>query len=259
MYNSLKDFSIENKKLIVQEVKNRNLNSLFNIVPSDFYIEDLFKYDKIKIDRLHKKVIKEFFINFSILESKIPYNKKFAVLEPFTFDSNSIIDINKAAKKIATYLSLSNYTFIITPTNLDERTAGIIEINSQREVFIEVSKEIIKFNNILLATIAHEIVHQFLNINNIRFKDTIANERLTDLTCVYLGLGKIMLNGLWEEVYDLNYKYSAKAGYLNLSEIAFILNIIFTRYNNSKRDLLNGLDGQKSYLILKTNSSYDFF
>ena len=259
MYNSLKDYSIETRRNIVQEARKRKILSYFKIVPEDYLIQDSFKDDKIEIDLLPKRAIKEFFSNLSLLEAKIPFNIKTPVFEPFAFNSDNIVEINKVAKKIAAFLGIKNYTFIVTPTSLDNKTAGIIEVNNQKEVFIEVSNEILKFTNILLATLVHEIAHKYLNILNVGYNDPAANERLTDLACIYFGFGKIMLNGLAESVHISNYIYSSKSGYLSLNEIAFILNIIYSRYNNSKKDLLEGLDGQKAYMVLKTNRRYNFF
>jgi len=45
------------------------------------------------------------------------------------------------------------------------------------------------------VTICHEMAHVFLGRLLISLPETHANECLTDLTPVYLGLGSVMLNG----------------------------------------------------------------
>ena len=45
------------------------------------------------------------------------------------------------------------------------------------------------------AILAHELTHHFLFNKQIGYPDTDENERLTDLATVYLGLGKLTLNG----------------------------------------------------------------
>jgi hypothetical protein len=46
------------------------------------------------------------------------------------------------------------------------------------------------------ATLAHEISHQFLNLNDIFYPDLDKNEKLTDIVSIVLGFGKFVLNGL---------------------------------------------------------------
>jgi len=46
------------------------------------------------------------------------------------------------------------------------------------------------------AIVAHEITHAFLFSKGIGFPDTQANELLTDVSTIFIGLGKLLLNGL---------------------------------------------------------------
>ena len=46
------------------------------------------------------------------------------------------------------------------------------------------------------SILAHEITHAFLELKGIRLKDKDEHERLTDLGTIYIGLGKLTINGL---------------------------------------------------------------
>jgi len=59
---------------------------------------------------------------------------------------------------------------------------------------IRVSPTIGKYSDIMGALLAHEITHYFMFRKGINLKDHMENERFTDVSAVFLGLGKLMLN-----------------------------------------------------------------
>jgi len=61
--------------------------------------------------------------------------------------------------------------------------------------------------------VAHEITHVFLFSKGIFFNDVKENEMLTDLTSVFIGLGKLILNGKIV-ISDENFSYE-ELGYLS--------------------------------------------
>jgi hypothetical protein len=75
----------------------------------------------------------------------------------------------------------------------------------------------------LAAILAHEVTHHYLDSAQIRLADTNENEKLTDLACVFLGLVKLLLNGV-----DIRYDTSKAApadqptrlGYLAIDALA---------------------------------------
>jgi hypothetical protein len=75
------------------------------------------------------------------------------------------------------------------------------------------------------ATLAHELAHHFLEKRGVRLPNESENERLTDLATVYIGLGKLTLNG-YEPITRSQYRdrqlYTERVGYLSQSEIARI-------------------------------------
>jgi len=56
------------------------------------------------------------------------------------------------------------------------------------------------------AILAHEMTHAFLAYRGITLEDTKENEVLTDITTIFIGLGKLLLNGFTIESDNLNDK-----------------------------------------------------
>lgn len=51
--------------------------------------------------------------------------------------------------------------------------------------------------------LAHESAHHFMSVANIHAESDFENEMLTDLTAVYIGFGKLMLNGAQEDTMEI--------------------------------------------------------
>jgi hypothetical protein len=74
------------------------------------------------------------------------------------------------------------------------------------------------------------------------------NEILTDITSIFLGFGKLMLNGyeiVKESVNIVNYtRETIKIGYLNKKQIAFVYRLICAMRKIPKNDMLSGLSSE---------------
>jgi hypothetical protein len=132
------------------------------------------------------------------LEVKFGGVKSFPILEPFPCSilehgEPNILAIQSAAKVIATHSGLSDLTFAVAITNQPPDIAGHIELRyGSLEVFIELSRDIFCSRDSVLATLSHK----FLHMHGLRYGETqLEQELLTDVTAVYLGMGKLMLNG----------------------------------------------------------------
>jgi len=165
-----------------------------------------------------------------MLEKKVGTKTSYSILEPFYVNGRDIISIQNAGKKIANFIGLSNLTFIIANVKLKE--GGNIELGYENEVYINISDSIVDFDEVVLATLAHEITHKYMQINNISFGTNIVqqnmNEILTDVTAVFLGLGKLMLNGykLSKTNYQTNEITTLKSGYISLNQLAFVYRLV---------------------------------
>ena len=75
------------------------------------------------------------------------------------------------------------------------------------------------------AIIAHELSHQLLAGEGIWDEDVEANERLTDLTAVVAGMGKLLLNGLSAEAFDRP-GVSMRLGYLEPELVLYAYDLV---------------------------------
>jgi len=86
--------------------------------------------------------------------------------------SKDIIGIQNAGKIIAGFIGLSDYIFVIRINKLEKDIGGHIKIeHGKKEILIEISEEILKFNDTILTILAHEITHEYLYINNVSFSN----------------------------------------------------------------------------------------
>ncbi len=104
--------------------------------------------------------------------------------------------------------------------------AGSIRYAGTHAGIIEVASTNKHSHFILGATLAHELAHHYLACKGVRLSDTDENERLTDLATIYLGLGKLTLNGYEPQTWSVRKRngevttYTSKIGYLSQEEIA---------------------------------------
>jgi hypothetical protein len=180
-----------------------------------------------------------------LLESRIGAAVGYKTLEVDSFPDKC--NLEKAAEIIARFLGLAYLSFNIKVTKQKKDVAGHIELHRYKPqksdafggrahedslVFIEVSEDIASHPQARLATLAHEITHAYLHTYNVSCEDELENEKLTDIAAVFLGLGKLMLNGAetqWNS-YDTDPSsnqlqkttHTLKCGYISRVEFVFV-------------------------------------
>lgn len=184
------------------------------------------------------------------------------------FSSFDEIQIQKEASKMLKFVGLDNYIACLRYTNTQDNTGGNIDLDDSSNVFIEISKNLKGQNEKVLAVMAHEICHKVLYVHKLYYPNiSIENEILTDLATVYVGFGKLSLNGCYREYTsskteckdgeEVNIKTTHKEtiGYLSLSQFAKAYNIVCKLGNYSKTDLLSGLN-KHALGAVQSNSYY---
>lgn len=81
-----------------------------------------------------------------------------------------------------------------------ENAAGTVEYTSKSEYFVEIDNAFKNSVPAIASIISHEITHVWLAKYNLVLDDRESNEKLTDLTAIFLGLGVMILNGAWLKV-----------------------------------------------------------
>lgn len=197
-----------------------------------------------------------------MLENAVGANTKYRILDPLPFNPRDIIEIQEVAKKIAEFIGLDGLTFIVAIAKQKEKQGGHVELQAgQKEVFIEISDDTARFSEAVLATLSHEITHKYLQINGVSVGSSpvndYENEVLTDVTTVFLGLGKLMLNGCYVENTrqefradgTYNVTESLKSGYLEREQLAFVYQVVCAMRGISSKDMLSELSKEATAAV----------
>jgi len=171
----------------------------------------------------------------ALLEERLGMRATYRILEPFYLDPQDILEIQRAAKTLADFAGLPQFVFIVSAIAQKKNVGGQIDLrHGEEEVFIEVSQETANYQEAVLATLAHEIAHKVLHVNGISVGSgpfyQYENEILTDVAAVFMGLGKVLLNGCecHRTVQEATLggtkstTHSLKSGYLGLDQSAFV-------------------------------------
>jgi len=209
--------------------------------------------------------IEECIRKVTFLEKSLGMKTQYQILDPFPLYSKDIIGIQNAGKIIANFIGLSDYIFVISINKLEKDTGGHIDLEyGKKQVFIEISEEILKFKDAILAILAHEITHEYLYINNISFSNKYENEILTDITAIFLGFGKLILNGSENEDIWKNYYFGGSTtitdklgiGYLDRSKVAFVYLLVCNMRNISEKEYMSNLSNKSSQLLKESKRDY---
>jgi hypothetical protein len=149
--------------------------------------------------------IRDYLDKIFLLEERVGAKVGYQSFHPFSLSLalRDPLALNKAAREIADFVGIKDLV-VIAPTVHREDRAGHIDLGSTRDaLFIEIADDLLNFPLCVLATLAHELSHRYLQVHGISCGSGpefhYHNEILTDVTAVFLGLGKLMLNGCTEE------------------------------------------------------------
>lgn len=209
------------------------------------------------IEKLIQKLIQ--------LEKEVGSKTSYKLLDPFILNTKDIISIQIAARKIAEFIGLRNFTFVVSVNKQEENVAGKIELEwREREVFIDISDKIVNFPEAVLATLSHELAHKYLQVNQIKETVEFENEILTDVTTVFLGLGKLMLNGCEYSVqtfehYNNVVQEKFQLGYLKPNQIAFVYLLVCAMRKIPSNEYERGLSPSSINAIKMCEKNYSHY
>ncbi len=140
-------------------------------------------------------------------------------------------EIQSVINSIAKYLDvpLKFYFKFDWGLKMDPNTAGQIQ-EKQLSYCIKIPFFYAGKKFALGAILAHEVTHAFLFYKNIGYKKVKDNELFTDFSSIFLGLGKLILNGtINKENIDIN-----QLGYLTKDLVAYSYKkyVLFHSINN---------------------------
>lgn len=191
------------------------------------------------------------------LEKNIGKHISFKVLNPIDLMPYKD-DLNVLAKKIAEFVGLEA-TFIVTKGARGK--GGEIEYDGKVS-YIDINVNVCKSFSQTIAVLAHEIMHKYLKNKGLFYNLEIENEVLTDIATVYVGLGKLSLNGNYVEDRIINEQTIttnvSKVGYLDLESFCFIY-LLICKLRSINKDVVEfGLNRNVINMLNKVNDSFLF-
>lgn len=152
---------------------------------------------------------------FSEMNEFLP-KREFKKYEPSVdFNSNDYASIVLECNKIASFIGLHDYLINVNFDWFFDKAGEIsLNWNSNKEVNICLSKNILGKDMTALAVISHEICHKLLFIHGLYWpNDERKTELYTDLCTFYVGLGRLTLNGC--ETTETDSYSTVTVGYLS--------------------------------------------
>ena len=209
--------------------------------------------------------VKAFVAKLILLEQQTGASVQYRVMPPFTEPFPNQLSIQKTAKDIAAFIGLTDFIFIIAIAKQKEKVAGHIDLSTWgNEVHIEIDSDMMKFPDAVGATLCHEVCHKWLQVKGIKSPITIDNEILTDITSVFLGFGKIMLNGCrTQNVRSESIPNGTRtitetmtAGYLDRDQLAFVYGLVCAMRKIPLSESMRDLNGEAVSAVRSCDAFY---
>lgn len=204
-----------NENLLKRNFKNEEIEENINFLIKCLNEKDYERKDEFKVkDDLRRKLIYSRYDDKSI---KLLINEIF----------NHLGIWDRDVELVVTYKSSKIKTGI----------AGLYNYNLEKiEVFVDPNYS---FENIV-SIVAHECMHHFLAKKGIVLKDRMKNEIVTDLSLIYLGFSKYVLEGYKEKrrvIYeDETHRFvdRNKVGYLGYLDVKYAIKYIKKKIRKEK-------------------------
>lgn len=218
--------------------------------------------------------IQDYIDKIIILENCSQRMKNYSLMNPLKFDGNlDIIEIQRITKLLIQHIGYDKLIFTVVFKDFDKKegkaeeifsnTAGNVLLDDKEDVLIHISRGLDKYPDSILATLSHEISHKYIHFNGLTFNDTYENEIFTDLTSVYLGFGKLMLNGVEvvEKIRIENFEktYTKTVGYLKRDQLAIIYLAVNYLQGISKSSYYSNLKPEAFESVKKIEKEYNTF
>lgn len=211
----------------------------------------------------------DYLAKIRFLEQTVGETAKYEILDPFSVNPDDAIDVLNATKKIARFMGIPDFLYIVGKAKQKEGIGGKIDLGEKdNTIFIELGENAYATRDTLLAALSHELSHNYMKVRgiNARFRYKVAHEMeiLTDICAVYLGLGKLLLNGY--EVKTTSEQAvpggiqktvrEIKQGYLNIEQLAFVFHLICSMRNIPLNQALRGVNPEAAIAVGTISNAY---
>lgn len=182
----------------------------------------------------------------------------------------SIVSLNEIARLMVQHVGLYGYEPVIEYDRLEAGVAGHVELNNNldKQIHITLSDDMSIAREARLSALAHEICHKLLFTHNCYFPFMgDYNESLTDIATIYVGFGKLTLNGCLvvynksNRVFDLTTSnpslqtshITSYTGYLSLEQYAMAYRLVCHVNHIPQVDYEAGLDAEALPVMQSNN------
>lgn len=202
----------------------------------------------------------------ALLEQRIGLWKREPFEKPEDFSFMDPVALQKIAKQMASSVGLGDLIFIVSYAKQGANVAGHVELkHGQFEVFIEIYNEF-ECQESILAVLAHEIAHKFLHRRGVSLPVERDNEELTDIATIFMGFGRLSVNGCeaGRETLRLHEgKYAdatkrVKVGYLGLNSFAEAYFLHSLAAGLSQSQWRDGLTSQALQAVLQAELDHEW-
>jgi len=165
----------------------------------------------------------------------LPHVEHFHLLPPNVAQRGGAeVPLQEISSSLASHIRYEDKLFLVALTSLPRGTPARIELNSaERDVLVEVDSDAVCYPEVVTASLAHEITHEYLFSHGAYAESAceLNREALTDVGSVLLGFGKLMLRGSEVVKKHMESTEVLRAGYLSRSEFALLFEIVSTARN----------------------------
>jgi len=170
-----------------------------------------------------------------LLEETAGASVPYRAMPPISHGLQDYVAIQDVGRRIAGFVGLADLRFIVAFAAQEKGVGGSVDLSEgDKEVFVEVDPKLMGFPDAVAATLCHEACHKWLQTHGLRGTTDMDSEILTDITAVFLGLGKIMLNGYKTERTTRDttahgtreFTESLSVGYLDRPQLAFVYRLV---------------------------------
>lgn len=152
-------------------------------------------------------------------------------------------DLREMAKRMLAFVNLIFFRVEVVMKPMGSGVSGRVHLKGdfQDVLTIEVDPELMAHTDSLIMVLAHEIAHKYLEFHHLTLPDSQENEELTDVTSVYLGFGRYVLDGCLYTTYSTDAGKRSEIGYLKPYEFAYVYDVVCHLHGEAEDDIVGRL------------------
>jgi len=145
------------------------------------------------------QVARDILEKLALLERTAGVRAHYRILDPLPLHSTDVSALQTAARMIGDWIGLRNAMFHISVGDAAGVAPGLSRGSDQEDFNVQLPKEAVANPTHAMAALAQEVSHAYLIKGNItaglHSPGPVSGRAFLDITAIFLGLGKLILNG----------------------------------------------------------------